>query len=416
MGEYHQITLNEWMDMKEKLRQELNNLRTAFVRVGYVLRRMEDTRAYEAEGYKSVAEFAEKEHGLKPSTTSRWMSINREYSLGGYSETLDPRYIGMNASQLAEMLALPEKDRELITPETPRADIRELKRFNKDAEEAERAGEAPMAAVKDQIDEAFESLLEFDDKTRARIREMLIFTDTPDDARVFEAVAPAGARMHRAGRIFLTFNASGIGVKVFGGSQETVPWERFTRVAKDWMENHEEEADGAAGTEEKAESAVPDEVPGGGEEGPADQPAEDSGRAESGADEGGEPEPKAEAKEEFGMNPPENVDSDEIAPAQLDEEEEPEPAENEPESPAPEPQKPEIVDENGQPAPDPEEERPAAEVGKQLHDYMQTLRKRLSKANMAMDRYISRQDWKRARKAGEEMVKVLKDIEDFVKA
>lgn len=410
MEEYHQITLSEWMEMKDRLRRELTNLRTSFIRVGYVLRKMEDSKAYEAEGYKSVAEFAEKEHGLKPSTTSRWMSINREYSLGGYSETLDPRYINMNASQLTEMLALPERDRELITPETPRADIRELKRFNKDAEEAERQGEAPPAAANDPIDEAFETFLEFDDKMRTRIRELLTATDQPDAARMFEAVAPAGARMHRVGRIFLTFNSAGIGVKVFGGSQETVPWERFTRVAKDWMESHEE-ADRAAGTEEKAESAVPDEVHGGGEEGPADQPAEDSGRAE-----GGEPEPEAEAQEDYSMNPPENVDSEEIAPAQLDEEKEPEPAENEPEYPAPEPKKPEIVDENGQPAPDPEEERPAAEVGKQLHDYMQTLRKRLAKANMDLDRYISRQDWKRARKAGEKMVKVLKDIEDFVKA
>lgn len=412
MEEYHQMTLNEWVELKDRLRRELTNLRTSFIRVGYVLRKMEDSKAYEAEGYKSVAEFAEKEHGLKPSTTSRWMSINREYSLGGYSETLDPRYINMNASQLTEMLALPERDRELITPETPRADIRELKRFNKDAEEAERKGEAPPAAVRDQIDEAFETFLKFDEETSKRVRKCISAHDgRPDAARIFEAVAPSGARMHRVGRIFLTFNIRGIDVKVFGGSQETVPWDKFIKVAKEWMENHEEEADGEAGAEEAAESPIPDAMPGSGEEGPADQPAEDSGRAE-----GGEPEPEAEAQEDFGMNPPENVDSEEIAPAQLAKEEEPEPPENEPESHDPEYKKPEIVDETGQPAPDPEEERPAAEVGKQLHDYMQTLRKRLAKANMDMDKYISRQDWKRARKAGEEMVKVLKDIEDFVKA
>ena len=76
--EYHQITLNEWMDMKDQLRRELNNVRQSYVRVGYILRKMDESKAYEAGGYKSVAEFAEKEHGLKPSTTSRWMSINRE--------------------------------------------------------------------------------------------------------------------------------------------------------------------------------------------------------------------------------------------------------------------------------------------------------------------------------------------------
>ena len=76
--EYHQITLNEWMDMKDQLRRALNNFRQSYVIVGYILRQMDDSKAYEAGGYKSVAEFAEKEHGLKPSTTSRWMSINRE--------------------------------------------------------------------------------------------------------------------------------------------------------------------------------------------------------------------------------------------------------------------------------------------------------------------------------------------------
>lgn len=415
MSEYHQITISEWLDMKERLRRELNDLRNSFVRVGYVLRRMEDTKAYEAEGYKSVAEFAEKEHGLNPSTTSRWMSINREYSLDGYGETLDPRYIGMNASQLTEMLALPEKDRELITPETPRADIRELKKFNRDAEEAERAEEAPPAAVKDQLTEAFETFLEFDQVTRERVRACIKAGQT-DAAHIHAAVAPAGVRMHRAGKVFLAFNAGGISVKVFGGDQKVVPWDRFVETAERWMEGHEEEADTAPDAEGEAKGTVLDEMPGSGEERPADQRVEDAGRAESGADEGGEPEPEEKAQEEFSMNPPENVDSEEIAPAQMQAEEEHEVTEKPRRGVTDISKIPSIVDENGQPAPDPEEERPAAEVGKQLHDYMQTLRKRLAKANMEMDRYISRQDWKRARKAGEEMVKVLKDIEDFVKS
>ena len=46
MEDYHQITLNEWVEMKDQLRRELNNVRTGFVRVGYVLRRMEETGAW----------------------------------------------------------------------------------------------------------------------------------------------------------------------------------------------------------------------------------------------------------------------------------------------------------------------------------------------------------------------------------
>ena len=65
MEDYHQMTLAEWVDLKEQFRRELNNVRIAYIRVGYVLRRMDETKAYEAEGYKSVAEFAEKERELK---------------------------------------------------------------------------------------------------------------------------------------------------------------------------------------------------------------------------------------------------------------------------------------------------------------------------------------------------------------
>ena len=40
MEEYHQVTLSEWMDLKEMLEKELHNFKKSFVRVGYVLRRM----------------------------------------------------------------------------------------------------------------------------------------------------------------------------------------------------------------------------------------------------------------------------------------------------------------------------------------------------------------------------------------
>ena len=132
MEEYHQVTLSEWMDLKEMLEKELHNFKKSFVRVGYVLRWMEDTKAYEAEGYKSIAEFAQKEHGLSPSTTSRWIAINKAFSLDGYSETLDPKYINLNASQLTEMLTMAADDREMVRPGTTIAEIRSIKAVDKE--------------------------------------------------------------------------------------------------------------------------------------------------------------------------------------------------------------------------------------------------------------------------------------------
>lgn len=229
--EYHQVTINEWLEMKEWLRKELNNIRHSYVVVGYILRTMEETKAYEAEGYKSVAEFALKEHGLKPSTTSRWMSINREFSLGGYDKTLDPKYADMNASQLIEMLGLPVEDRDLVTSGTSREDIREMKRFNRDSE----GGTSPASGA----EKAFCDMLDKDKEIADRVRKAIMSGHT-DAEHMAAAVAPSGSKMYRAGTQFLAFKAAGITVKTFGGGQESLSWSEFTAAAVGWFEKQKE--------------------------------------------------------------------------------------------------------------------------------------------------------------------------------
>ena len=133
--EYVQMTLNDWVEIKQKLKRELLGIKQSFVRIGFVLRQIDDQKLYERDGYKSIADFAKQEYGLEPSTTSRFMSINREYSIDGYSETLRPEYADLGRSQLEEMLKLPDSDRQMVQPETSRENIRELKRFNKEEPE-----------------------------------------------------------------------------------------------------------------------------------------------------------------------------------------------------------------------------------------------------------------------------------------
>ncbi|WP_373927058.1 hypothetical protein [Eubacterium ramulus] len=139
--EYVQMTLNDWIEIKQKLKRELLGIKQSFVRIGYALRQIDDQKLYERDGYKSVAEFAKAEYGLEASTTSRFMSINREYSIDGYSERLRPEYADLGRSQLEEMLKLPDSDRQMIQPDTSREDIRELKRFNKTEPEKRKAEE-----------------------------------------------------------------------------------------------------------------------------------------------------------------------------------------------------------------------------------------------------------------------------------
>lgn len=245
MGEYHQITLSEWLEQKEQLRKELNNIREGFVRVGYVLRRMEDSRAYEAEGYKSVAEFAEKEHGLKPSTTSRWMAINREFSLDGYSMQLDPRYIDMNASQLAEMLVIAVEDREMIRPETKREDIRELKRLEKE--------EPPKESGLEQIIRLF---LEENEDIHTDIISWMTFRPA-DQAGLIERVNPSGNRSFRKNGMMLMMYEDYIKFKAAGKKPETAEWSEFFGIAGkiELPKDEEEGIDGPAAVEEPAQEA-----------------------------------------------------------------------------------------------------------------------------------------------------------------
>lgn len=133
--EYTQMTLDDWLSLKKKLENDLNGVAASFVRIGYTLRKIEDEKLYERDGYSSVTEFAKNEYGLSSSTVSRFMAINRRYSIDGYSEKLRPEFAGIGSSKLSKMLALPNSDLSMIKPETPREAIRELKDFNKTEEE-----------------------------------------------------------------------------------------------------------------------------------------------------------------------------------------------------------------------------------------------------------------------------------------
>lgn len=225
--EYTQITLNDWVEMKNKLRRELLSVRQSFVRIGYMLRQVEDQKLYEQDGYKSVAEFAQKELSLHPTTTSRFMEINREYSVDGYSERLDEKYMDFGRSQLEEMLKLPEDDRKMITPQTPREDIRELKRFN--------------AAGPEQGADDMQALVAGFLKDNAEITDDLYHSaayEQNDTDKMTEIVIPSGNKAYKKGLYFLSMTENDIKIKKFGGSPETMTWEHFFELVRTEFEQN----------------------------------------------------------------------------------------------------------------------------------------------------------------------------------
>lgn len=252
MEGYVQMTLNDWVEMKQKLRRELLGVKQSFVRIGYVLRQIEDGKLYEQDGYKGIAEFAKAEYGLEASTVSRFMSINREYSIDGYSEHLRPEYAELGRSQLEEMLKLPDADRQMIGPETQREDIRDLKRFNK----AE-----PEEGVADDLRQLVEMF--FRDNPDA-LNEMFSLSeeDRRDPKRISEAVNPGGNKSYRKGLYFLMMYENRISIKKFGSVPQEMTWEEFGQIMEEIFgeaaagKNTWKNYFGATETEQSEEPAV----------------------------------------------------------------------------------------------------------------------------------------------------------------
>ena len=221
--DYVQMTLDDWVEMKRKLRQELLGVKQSFVRIGYALRQIEDQKLYERDGYKSIAEFAKEEYGLEPSTTSRFMSINKEYSIDGYSEQLRPEFAELGRSQLEEMLKLPDNDRAMIQPEASRENIRELKRFNKTE---------PAAGVADDLSQLVEKFYYDNPDILNAVFGEPEFTE--ETIKQFaEIVNPGGNRSYKKGLYFLMMYENRVAVKKFNTDPKNLTWWEFWKLTKD---------------------------------------------------------------------------------------------------------------------------------------------------------------------------------------
>ena len=259
--EYVQMTLTDWTEVKHRLKMELQGVTRSFVRIGYVLRKIEEQRLYENDGYKSVAEFAKAEYGLEASTVSRFMSINREYSIDGYSEHLREEYIDMSRSQLEEMLKLPVADRTMIQPETARDDIRELKKFNKTE---------PVAGVADDITQLIEKFYEDNPEVLNELFDTETHPREQSAKRAIEVVNPGGNRSYKKGMFFLMMYENKIVIKKFGTTPEEMTWGRFFEITfsifedygpKTWEKHFGKELEPVAVEEEKTEPVAVQEEP-----------------------------------------------------------------------------------------------------------------------------------------------------------
>lgn len=211
--EYTQLTLNDWLAMKSELEEELRGAAAGFVRIGYLLRKIEEQKGYERDGYSSLTEWAKDTYGLSSSNVSRFMDINRKYSIDGYSKQLRLEYAKFGQAKLAEMLTLEDKDMEMVSPDMKRADIRELKAFERETRNEDPIEETECPAWISAFIEKFEfDIADFRDKSQ----ESMI-----------EQVNPSGTRMYRNGLIMASMFRDRIMVKNGPKPPERMEWQQF---------------------------------------------------------------------------------------------------------------------------------------------------------------------------------------------
>lgn len=211
--EYTQLTLNDWLAMKSELEEELRGAAAGFVRIGYLLRKIEEQKSYKWDGYSSLTEWAKDTYGLSASNVSRFMDINRKYSIDGYSKQLRLEYAKFGQAKLAEMLTLEDKDMEMVSPDMKRADIRELKAFERETRNEDPIEETECPAWISAFIEKFEfDIADFRDKSQ----ESMI-----------EQVNPSGTRMYRNGLIMASMFRDRIMVKNGPKPPERMEWQQF---------------------------------------------------------------------------------------------------------------------------------------------------------------------------------------------
>lgn len=200
--EYVQLTLDDYIQCKTEIKENLTGIVKSFVKIGWQLTRINASKAYTLDGYSSITEFAKAEYDMNPDGVSRFMNVYERYSLPGDTPELREQYKDFKFAQLSEMLQLTEEDQQLVTPDTKRADIRELKKFNK---ENEHNPEQLLNWKNGEDNKIYKTVFEFFKASRETLND-LFGSDAyraGDMGQMVDIVNPSGSRSYRKETVFL---------------------------------------------------------------------------------------------------------------------------------------------------------------------------------------------------------------------
>ena len=232
--EYVQLTLDDYIQCKTEIKENLTGIVKSFVKIGWQLTRINASKAYTLDGYSSITEFAKAEYDMNPDGVSRFMNVYERYSVPGDTPELQEQYKDFKFAQLSEMLQLTEEDQLLITPDTKRADIRELKKFNK---ENEHNPEQLLNWKTGEDNKIHETIFEFFKSSR-RILNDLFGSDAyraGNIGQMVDIVNPSGTKSYRKNTVFLMMYGldKGIMVKQIPKGTENMTWSEFFSITQE---------------------------------------------------------------------------------------------------------------------------------------------------------------------------------------
>lgn len=224
--EYMQLSLDDYIQCKNDIKNNLGTIVKSFARIGWQLSRIDKSGAYKNDGYNTIAEFAKAEYGMSATGTSRFIRVYEKYSVPGDTPELRDEYKDYNRSQLEEMLQIPEEDHEMIRPEAHKEDIRELNRFNRENESnPDNLLDWKNAQTTEEKIQA--TIYEFWHDNRETMNTF--FGSDMEMKDLAELLSPSGSRSYRKGTVFLMFYNldTEILVKVFGDDPVKMTYQEF---------------------------------------------------------------------------------------------------------------------------------------------------------------------------------------------
>lgn len=235
------INTQQWSDWNSDIKRRLGNTAADFVAIGYRLRQIRDSKFFD--GCADLNEFAQREYGMSPTAVSRFIAVNEKYSKDGNSIELRDEYKCLKYSQLTEMITLPEDQHKYITESTTVREIRQMKEFNKDEEQAKDEAENGVQASLFEEPQSLEDTQGGMDEVEAVIFDY--FRDKQDewdrckaglqvpfpDNFIKQVVCPSGSRTHRfKATLMMMSDSRGITIRTIGKEPITMGWNEWISV------------------------------------------------------------------------------------------------------------------------------------------------------------------------------------------